>query len=82
MTPEPGPLVVEDYLPSSLTGKISGPGLVTSSPLKHLPPPDDNSLPVISHMPSVRTTHQMKSQTRKKHLKTQEMVQACNMLKF
>lgn len=52
MTPEPGPLVVQDYLPSSLTGKISGPGLVTSSPLKHLPPPDDNSLHVISHATS------------------------------
>lgn len=70
MTPEPGPVVVQDYMPSSPRYKISSPGLVKSSLLKHLPPSDDNPLHVILHLASVRMIIQMESQTRNKHLKT------------
>lgn len=41
MTPEPGPVVFQDFLPSSLRDKVSGPTLVTSSPLKDFSPPDE-----------------------------------------
>lgn len=58
MTPEPGHVVFQDYLPSSLREKTSGPGLVTNSPPKYLTPPEDNPLHGISHTESVRMVNQ------------------------